>query len=71
MAIIFYSGVANAFVDLFKRKVKNSRSIRLVGWIGCLAILIDDHANVAFIGSLFRTLSGKHHISSVALLNDD
>ena len=70
MAIIFYSGGASAFVDLFKRKVKNSRSIQLFGWIGSLAILIDDYANASFVGSLFRTLSNKYHISSMTLLND-
>lgn len=68
--IIFYSGGASAFLDLFKRKVKNSRIIQLFGWIGTLAILIDDYANAAFVGSLFRTLSDKHYIFSVTLLND-
>jgi len=63
MAIIFYSGGASAFVDLFRKKAKNSRSIQLFAWIGGLVIFIDDYANAAFVGSLFRPLSDKYHIS--------
>jgi Na+/H+ antiporter NhaC len=63
MAIIFYSGGATAFVNLFKRKAKDSKSIQLFAWIGGLVIFIDDYANAAFVGSLFRPLSDEYHIS--------
>ncbi|MBA7571179.1 Na+/H+ antiporter NhaC family protein [Candidatus Atribacteria bacterium 1244-E10-H5-B2] len=63
MGIIFYSGGAAAFVDFFRRRAKNARSIQLFGWIGGLVIFIDDYANAAFVGSLFRPLSDRYHIS--------
>jgi len=63
MAIIFYSGGATAFVDFFRRKAKDSRNIQLFAWIGGLVIFIDDYANAAFVGSLFRPLSDEYHIS--------
>jgi len=63
MAIIFYSGGASAFVNFFRRKAKNAKSIQLFGWLSGLVIFIDDYANAAFVGSLFRPLSDEYHIS--------
>lgn len=63
MGIIFFSGGGQAFLENISKKAKNSKMAQLFSWIGGIVIFLDDYANAAFVGNLFRPLSDKYHIS--------
>jgi len=63
MGMIFFSGGGQAFLESLAKKAHNSKMAQLFSWLGGIVIFIDDYANSAFIGNLFRPLSDKYHIS--------
>lgn len=63
MGMIFYSGGGQAFLESISKKAHNSKMAQLFSWLGGIVIFIDDYANSAFIGNLFRPLSDKYYIS--------
>ena len=63
MGMIFFSGGGQAFLESLSKKAHNSKMAQLFSWFGGIVIFIDDYANSAFIGNLFRPLSDKYRIS--------
>jgi len=63
MGIIFFSGGGQAFLKNISKKAKDSKMAQLFTWIGGIVIFLDDYANAAFVGNLFRPLSDKYHLS--------
>jgi len=63
MGIIFFSGGGQAFLENISKKAKNSKMAQIFAWIGGIVVFLDDYANAAFIGNLFRPLSDKYHVS--------
>ena len=63
MGMIFFSGGGQAFLESISKKAHNSKMAQVFSWLGGIVIFIDDYANSAFIGNLFRPLSDKYHIS--------
>lgn len=63
MGIIFFSGGGQAFLENISKKAKDSKMAQLFTWIGGIVIFLDDYANAAFVGNLFRPLSDKYHLS--------
>jgi Na+/H+ antiporter NhaC len=63
MGMIFFSGGGQAFLEALAKKAHNSKMAQIFSWLGGIVIFIDDYANSAFIGNLFRPLSDKYHIS--------
>jgi Na+/H+ antiporter NhaC len=63
MGMIFFSGGGQAFLGSISKKTKNSKMAQLFAWIGGIVIFIDDYANSAFVGNLFRPLTDKYHVS--------
>ena len=63
MGMIFYSGGGQAFLESLSKKANNSKMAQIFSWLGGIVIFIDDYANSAFIGNLFRPLSDKYNIS--------
>ncbi|MDD3655259.1 MAG: Na+/H+ antiporter NhaC family protein [Atribacterota bacterium] len=63
MGMIFFSGGGQAFLDSISKKANNAKMAQLFSWLGGIVIFIDDYANSAFIGNLFRPLSDKYYIS--------
>lgn len=63
MGMIFFSGGGQAFLESVSKKAKNAKMAQLFSWIGGIVIFIDDYANSAFIGNLFRPLSDKYNVS--------
>jgi Na+/H+ antiporter NhaC len=63
MGMIFFSGGGQAFLESLAKKAHNSKMAQIFSWLGGIVIFIDDYANSAFIGNLFRPLSDKYHIS--------
>jgi Na+/H+ antiporter NhaC len=63
MGMIFYSGGGQAFLKSISKKANNAKMAQLFSWLGGIVIFIDDYANSAFIGNLFRPLSDKYYIS--------
>ncbi|MDD4896615.1 MAG: Na+/H+ antiporter NhaC family protein [Atribacterota bacterium] len=63
MGMIFFSGGGQAFLDSISKKANNAKMAQLFSWLGGIVIFIDDYANSAFIGILFRSLSDKYYIS--------
>lgn len=50
-------------MESLAKKAHNSKMAQIFSWLGGIVIFIDDYANSAFIGNLFRPLSDKYHIS--------
>jgi len=63
MGIIFFSGGGQAFLENISKKAKNSKMAQIFAWIGGIVVFLDDYANAAFVGNLFRPLSDKYHVS--------
>ncbi len=63
MGMIFFSGGGQAFLESVSKKAHNSKMAQLFSWLGGIVIFIDDYANSAFIGNLFRPLSDKYQVS--------
>ena len=63
MGMIFFSGGGQAFLESLAKKAHNSKMAQVFSWLGGIVIFIDDYANSAFIGNLFRPLSDKYRIS--------
>lgn len=63
MGIIFFSGGGQAFLENVSKKAKNSKMAQIFAWLGGIVIFLDDYANAAFVGNLFRPLSDKYHVS--------
>ena len=63
MGMIFFSGGGKAFLESLSKKANNPKMAQIFSWLGGIVIFIDDYANSAFIGNLFRPLSDKYHIS--------
>lgn len=63
MGMIFYSGGGQGFLESISKKANNSKMAQLFSWLGGIVIFIDDYANSAFIGNLFRPLSDKYYVS--------
>ncbi|MDI9596474.1 MAG: Na+/H+ antiporter NhaC family protein [Atribacterota bacterium] len=63
MGMIFFSGGGQAFLESLAKKAHNSKMAQIFAWLGGIVIFIDDYANSAFIGNLFRPLSDKYRIS--------
>jgi len=63
MGMIFFSGGGQAFLESISKKTKNSKMAQAFAWIGGIVIFIDDYANSAFVGNLFRPLTDKYHVS--------
>jgi len=63
MGMIFYSGGGQAFLESVSKKAQNSKMAQIFAWLGGIVIFIDDYANSAFIGNLFRPLSDKYNLS--------
>ncbi len=63
MGMIFFSGGGQAFLESISKKAHNSKMAQIFSWLGGIVIFIDDYANSAFIGNLFRPLSDKYYIS--------
>ena len=63
MGMIFFSGGGQAFLESISKKANNAKMAQLFSWLGGIVIFLDDYANSAFIGNLFRPLSDKYHIS--------
>jgi len=63
MGMIFFSGGGQAFLESISKKANNSKMAQIFAWLGGIVIFIDDYANSAFIGNLFRPLSDKYYVS--------
>jgi len=63
MGIIFFSGGGQAFLENISKKAKDSKMAQIFAWLGGIVIFLDDYANAAFVGNLFRPLSDKYHVS--------
>jgi len=63
MGMIFFSGGGQGFLESISKKAHNAKMAQIFSWLGGIIIFIDDYANSAFIGNLFRPLSDKYHIS--------
>lgn len=63
MGMIFFSGGGQAFLGSISKKANNSRMAQIFAWLGGVVIFIDDYANSAFVGNLFRPLSDKYNVS--------
>ena len=63
MGMIFFSGGGQAFLESISKKANNSRMAQIFPWLGGIVVFIDDYANSAFVGNLFRPLSDKYYIS--------
>ena len=63
MGIIFFSGGGHAFLESISKKAKDSKMAQLFSWLGGIVVFLDDYANAAFVGNLFRPLSDKYHVS--------
>ena len=63
MGMIFFSGGGQAFLESISKKANNSKMAQIFAWLGGIVIFIDDYANSAFIGNLFRPLSDKYNVS--------
>ncbi len=63
MGMIFFSGGGQAFLESISKKANNSKMAQIFAWLGGIVVFIDDYANSAFIGNLFRPLSDKYYVS--------
>ncbi|KUK86368.1 MAG: Na+/H+ antiporter NhaC [candidate division TA06 bacterium 34_109] len=63
MGMIFFSGGGQGFLESISKKAHNAKRAQIFSWLGGIVIFIDDYANSAFIGNLFRPLSDKYHVS--------
>lgn len=63
MGMIFFSGGGQAFLESISKKANNAKMAQLFAWLGGIVIFIDDYANSAFVGNLFRPLSDKYYVS--------
>lgn len=63
MGIIFFSGGGHAFLESISKKAKDSKMAQIFAWVGGIVVFLDDYANAAFVGNLFRPLSDKYHVS--------
>jgi len=63
MGIIFFSGGGQAFLESISKKAKDSKMAQVFTWLGGIVVFLDDYANAAFVGNLFRPLSDKYHVS--------
>lgn len=50
-------------MESISKKANNSRMAQIFPWLGGIVVFIDDYANSAFVGNLFRPLSDKYYIS--------
>jgi len=63
MGMIFFSGGGQAFLESISKKANNSKMAQIFAWLGGIVVFIDDYANSAFVGNLFRPLSDKYYVS--------
>ena len=63
MGMIFFSGGGQAFLESISKKANNSKMAQIFSWLGGIVVFIDDYANSAFVGNLFRPLSDKYYVS--------
>lgn len=63
MGMIFFSGGGQAFLESISKRANNSKMAQIFAWLGGIVVFIDDYANSAFVGNLFRPLSDKYYVS--------